>query len=148
MEYELYEGTHTGGQVDDGLDKALNPDSAPVSSSDNLITSGGVYAAIANEATQRNNAIQQAISDIMPNKVATTLAAASWSGNVYSFESTYPATDYDLTVEVANTATAAQYEAFAAGLITGSATNNAITALGVIPSVDIPIILTVALLGA
>lgn len=148
MDYEFYDGTHTGQEIDDGIDKALGAVSAPASGSTDLITAGGVYNGLYTEAMNRNQAIQQAISATNPNKVAMTLNASGWSNGVYSFNSSYPFGQYDLTVEVSDTATTAQYEAFAAGEIVGSATNNTIKALGVVPTMNIPIILTVRALRA
>lgn len=71
-----------------------------------------------------------------------TLAAAYWSGNTYSLESSlFPSSTYNLTVSVGPTATAAQYDAFSKAKICGSATSNVLTALGTVPTVNIPIII-------
>jgi len=42
----MYQSTHTGAQVDEAVDKALNPDAVPTQDSTNLVTSGGVASAI------------------------------------------------------------------------------------------------------
>ena len=47
--------------------------------------------------------------------------------------------DYIL-ISVAPTATSAQYDAFAAAKVCGSPTSNTVTALGEVPSVNIPLI--------
>lgn len=75
--------------------------------------------------------------------VYTTVAltAANWSINEYSFESTYPASKYDLEVQIAPSATLTQASAFSSGCICGNATTNVLKALGNVPSIDIPIIL-------
>ena len=75
---------------------------------------------------------------------AYTLAASGWdTSNVYSFESTYPAAKYDLSIEVASSATKAQCEAFTQAMICGSATSNTIKALNGKPTVNIPVILRI-----
>lgn len=76
--------------------------------------------------------------------VSYTLPASGWNtSNVYSFESTYPAAKYDLSIEVASSATKAQCEAFTQAMICGSATENTIKALNGKPTVDIPVILRI-----
>ena len=75
--------------------------------------------------------------------IADTLSASVWSNGVYSFESTYPTSTYDLEVALNSTATTAQAEAFNGAQIVGSATSNIIKAYGVVPTIDIPIILKV-----
>lgn len=78
-----------------------------------------------------------------PSFVTATMAASGWSGNTYSFESTYPKASYDIAIEVAPTATVEQFEAFGEAMICGSATENVATALNGAPSMDIPIIVKV-----
>lgn len=70
-----------------------------------------------------------------------TMSASSWSSNQYSFESINSSTNYDLTISVAPTATEAQYDAFAKAKICGSTNSNVVTALGTVPTVDIPVLL-------
>lgn len=41
-----YNSSYTGPQIDTAVGKALNPDTTPTENSTNLITSGGVYAAL------------------------------------------------------------------------------------------------------
>ena len=72
---------------------------------------------------------------------ATTLETSKWSSGQYSFESTYPASTYDLEVAVNSTATLAQLTAYKNAMIVGSATSNVLTAKGIVPTVDIPVIL-------
>lgn len=71
----------------------------------------------------------------------TTLSAALWSNNTYSLESSYPNDSYDISVSVSSTATAAQYDAFSKAKICGSASKNVLTALGTVPTTNIPIII-------
>ena len=72
---------------------------------------------------------------------ATTLTTSKWSSGQYSFESTYPASTYDLEVAVNSTATIAQITAYKNAILVGSATSNVLTAKGIVPTVDIPVIL-------
>ena len=71
------------------------------------------------------------------------MVTSGWAGNTYSFEATYPKESYDISIEVAPTATAEQFEAFGGAMICGSADSNIATALGYVPTVDIPIIIKV-----
>ena len=75
--------------------------------------------------------------------IADTLSASVWSNGVYSFESTYPASIYDLEVALNSTATIAQAEAFNGAQIVGSATSNVVKAYGEVPTIDIPVIIKV-----
>ena len=72
-----------------------------------------------------------------------TLLASGWSNGTYSFETDYPKAIYDLEIALDSTATTAQAEAFNGAQIAGSATSNTIKAYGIVPTVDIPIILRV-----
>ena len=70
-----------------------------------------------------------------------TLQASKWSGKKYSFESEYPSDECDIWIQVDASATEAQAKAFGAALIAGSASSNVFTALGEVPTVNIPIII-------
>ena len=72
--------------------------------------------------------------------VETTMLASAWQENKYSFEAEYPHEQYNISIEVAPTATAEQFEAFGAAMICGNATSNVATAIGDVPTVDIHII--------
>lgn len=80
-----------------------------------------------------------------PTVSASTLLASSWdsTAKTYSFETNYPMATYDLEIALDSTATTAQAEAFNGSQITGSATSNTIKAYGIVPTVDIPIVLKV-----
>lgn len=71
-----------------------------------------------------------------------TLSASGWSGSTYSgLQTTYPSASYDIEIEPnGDSCTAAQYSAWGAAQLVGSATTNILTALGTVPTVDIPII--------
>lgn len=71
----------------------------------------------------------------------TTMLASKWNGNKYSFEDVYPFADFDIEVFPADTCTSAQYEAWGGALMAGSATSNICTAVGIVPTVDIPVII-------
>lgn len=71
------------------------------------------------------------------------MLASGWADNTYSFEAVYPHAEYNISIEVAPTATAEQFEAFGAAMICGSHNSNVATALGDVPAMDIPIIVKV-----
>lgn len=83
------------------------------------------------------------ITGITTKYLTTTLAVANWSNKTYSFETTYPNSQYDITVSVAPTATATEYDAFSNAKICGDATQNIIKAIGTVPTIAIPIIIKV-----
>ena len=68
------------------------------------------------------------------------MLASKWVEKSYSFEDIYPHIEYDISIEVAPTATTEQFEAFGEAMICGSATENVATAINGAPSIDIPII--------
>lgn len=76
-----------------------------------------------------------------PTITSTTLAVASWSNGVYSFESTYPNASYNIDVEPDGyTITDAQFKAWNEAKIVGNSNGNTIKALGTVPTVAIPIV--------
>jgi hypothetical protein len=74
--------------------------------------------------------------------VTKTLSTSGWNNRVYSFESTYPNATYDLE-QIQPTGTAAQLEAWGDAMIVGNSSGNTITARGIVPTVDIPIMMYV-----
>lgn len=72
-----------------------------------------------------------------------TMAAASWnsSAKTYSFEAAYPHTSYDVEIQLNNTCTEEEMEAWGAAMMLGSATTNIITAKGEVPAINLPIII-------
>lgn len=78
-----------------------------------------------------------------PTYVSSTMLATSWVDNTYSFEADYPHVDFDISIEVAPTATVEQFEAFGEAMICGSADTNIATAINGAPSIDIPIVIKV-----
>lgn len=73
----------------------------------------------------------------------TTLQASSWSNGTYSFNNSYPSSSYDVTIEIDSSATDSQIEAWTEAKIVGSYNSNIFTAKGTVPTINIPIILTV-----
>lgn len=94
---------------------------------------GGDYATKAELNTKENKA----------TITTATLLASGWSDGTYSFETDYPVATYDLEIALDSTATTAQAEAFNGAQIAGSATSNIIKAYGIVPTVDIPVVLKV-----
>ena len=74
-----------------------------------------------------------------------TLLSSNWdsTAKTYSFETDYPVATYDIEIALDSTATTAQAEAFNGAQIAGSATSNIIKAYGIVPTVDIPVVLKV-----
>ena len=72
-----------------------------------------------------------------------TMLSSGWQGKKYSFEATYPVASYDIAIEIADSANQQQSEAFQNASMAGSATTNIVTALGQVPTIDIPIIVKV-----
>lgn len=74
-----------------------------------------------------------------------TLLSSNWdsTANTYSFETDYPEATYNLEIALDSTATTAQAEAFNGAQIAGSATSNTIKAYGIVPTVNIPVVLKV-----
>ncbi len=80
-----------------------------------------------------------------PTITTGTLLASGWGSvtKTYSFETSYPNATYDLEIEPGSTCTEAQLNAWTRAKLVGSASSNVLTAVGEVPSVDIPIILKV-----
>ena len=77
--------------------------------------------------------------------VKATLTAANWNKTTktYSFESTYPHAQYDIEVAYAKTCTTEQLDAWNGAMLAGDIESNVVTALGDVPTADIPIIVEV-----
>lgn len=83
------------------------------------------------------------LGKITPTVSAYTMTSSGWSNGTYSFEATYPVASYNISIELAGTATDAQIKAWTNAKILGSATANAAVAKGTVPTIDLPIIITV-----
>lgn len=75
--------------------------------------------------------------------VSSTLTASKWQGNTYSFETEYPHAQYDIAIELGESATLEQAYAFADACLKGSIGTQVITALDIVPTIDIPITIEV-----
>lgn len=83
------------------------------------------------------------LGKITPTVSAYTMTSSGWSNGTYSFEATYPVASKNISIELAGTATDAQIKAWTNAKILGSATANAAVAKGTVPTIDLPIIITV-----
>ena len=72
-----------------------------------------------------------------------TLKANKWATDLYILEDVYPIDKYRIEVSVDAMASEAQYDAFHAAKIVGSASRNMLKACAGQPNVDIPVILKV-----
>lgn len=116
-----------------GAISSLNNDNVP-------ITRGGTGASTA--STARTNLGINNMGTYTYSVTTSTLNAASWSSEgVYSFTGTYPSASYDIFVLPRNTCTAEQIAAFGAAGILSNNSANTITAVGAVPTVNIPIII-------
>ena len=106
-------------------------------------TMTGALTLSGNPSSAKHAATKQYVDALKPTYAEATMLASNWSGNTYSFEATYPNAQYNISIEVAPTATAEQFESFGGAMICGSADSNIATALGDVPTVDIPIIIKV-----
>ena len=71
-----------------------------------------------------------------------TMAAGSWKNKTYSFEAEYPFASYNLEIQPdGDRCTTDQIRAWADARIVGSRTTNIVKAYGVLPTIDIPIII-------
>lgn len=75
--------------------------------------------------------------------VSSTLTASKWQDNTYSFETEYPHAQYDIAIELGESATLEQAYAFADACLKGSIGTQVITALDIVPTIDIPITIEV-----
>ena len=118
------------------------------------LTGGGIVPTITTEQRTTNPAIyngqvpvmvngQYELGKITPTVSAYTMTSSGWSNGTYSFEATYPVASKNISIELAGTATDAQIKAWTNAKILGSATANAAVAKGTVPTIDLPIIITV-----
>lgn len=82
-------------------------------------------------------------------KIESILYADRWDqdAKTYSFEADYPGDQFDIDVEYANTCTEDQVYAWCVALLAGSKSDNLLTAIGDVPTMDIPIYITVTALS-
>ena len=97
-----------------------------------------------NDANTEITDIKSEITNIKSTPVEYTILQSGWSGNKYSLESEYPKRTYDLEiVDFGELATKENMWAYFDATIKGSLTENILTAMDVVPTVDIPVLLKV-----
>lgn len=76
--------------------------------------------------------------------VTATLVSGNWSSGMYSLETTYPSSLYDLEVELnGDSATETEIDAWASAQILGSFSANRLIAFGDVPTSDLPVMIKV-----
>ena len=84
-----------------------------------------------------------------PRPVEEIILASGWSGNKYSLEAKYPFAQYDIyIIDFADNVTKEQIYAWSDGMIRGSMTENVLTALDIVPKIDVPVKLELVKKGA
>ena len=135
--------------VGNGRDFASRSNAATLDWSGNAWYAGDVYVGSTSgtnkDSGSKKLATEDYVSSLKPAITATTLLASSWdsTSKTYSFESTYPNARYYIEVALDSTATSEQAEAFNSAQIVGSATSNVVRAYGIVPAIDIPVVLKV-----
>jgi hypothetical protein len=71
--------------------------------------------------------------------ITEDMLATGWNNSEYSFEAEFPVASYDIEIEPAGTITSAQLKVWQKANIVGSATSNVVTAIGTVPTINIPI---------
>lgn len=93
----------------------------------------------------KGKALETEVNKLKETHVTTTLSVSGWntSTKTYSFESTYPAATYDVEIEPIN-CNEAQAKAWGKMCpMTGSTSSNQLQIFGTIPTMDLPVLLTV-----
>lgn len=78
-----------------------------------------------------------------PQYVESVLSASNWESDIYSFEETYPSSQYNIVVEPSQQCTDEQLEEYKYASLVGSSTSNKLKAYEDVPTIDIPIIIEV-----
>lgn len=135
--------------IGNGTSDAKRSNASTIDWSGNAWYAGDVYVGSTSGTNKDSGSKKLATEDyvlsLKPTITTTTLLASSWDSatKTYSFETKYPYATYDLEIALDSTATAEQAEAFNCAQIIGSATSNIIKAYGIIPTVNIPVIVKV-----
>lgn len=86
---------------------------------------------------------ESVLNGIKEKTISTSLENSKWNEGEYSFETNYPSSTYNLTISFDyDIGTAVQEAAYIAANIKPSKTNK-VYAKGIVPSIDIPIVLKV-----
>lgn len=125
--------------------------SQKVSGNPHKVTKADVGLGNVDNTADANKPVSTAVQNALngksnkPSRVKATMTAAGWNkqAKTYSFESTYPHASYDIEVAYAKTCTSAQLDAWNGAMMAGDIESNVVTALGDVPTVDIPIIVEV-----
>ena len=111
------------------------------------ITTDGEIAKIKSNITTVSNRVTKI--EESRTQVELTIERAKWSGNKYSLEAKYPFAQYDIyIIDFADTVTKEQIYAWGDGMIRGSMTENVLTALDIVPKIDVPVKLELVKKGA
>ena len=78
-----------------------------------------------------------------PEFLQKVISANAWSNGIYSFESDFDNTFYDIEVELDSIATSEQLDAWSKAKLTAVFGTNTMKALGDVPTIDIPVIVKV-----
>lgn len=76
-------------------------------------------------------------------ELRSTLYSSNWSNGVYSFETQYPNTEYNIEIELSGDSTLEQYKASSKAKIVAVMGTNTFKSLDKVPTIDIPVILRV-----
>ena len=83
------------------------------------------------------------LPEYIPEFYQRTILASNWSDGVYSFENDFSSSNYNIEIELDSTATESQVDAWSNAKPTAVFGTNKMKALGVVPTVDIPVIVKV-----
>ena len=142
----------TGSTLDEVLDEladnieGINPTAESTTYTDtHTIGATNVQQAVDKTIEKSNTDINNLKKKIKESRtvVSSTLTASKWQGKTYSFEDLYPASTYDIAIELGESATLEQAYAFADACLKGSIGTQVITALDIVPTIDIPITIEV-----
>ena len=93
------------------------------------------------EAIEKTN---ERIKETQMPPVEYTMLASKWQGNKYTFEETYPFSQYTIYVcGCPSTATQEQRSAFSSAELASVLNDQSVDALGIKPTIDIPVVLEV-----
>lgn len=118
------------------LDKVDDSVAAAQTSATNAATSEtNAKTSETNASTYYNNMLS---FKTVGTLTTATLSAANWADSKYSFEADYPVAEKSIS-ELQPYGTKDQVSAFTSAMIVGSPAENVLTALGTVPTVDIPV---------
>lgn len=111
------------------------------------VTTDGEIEKIKSDVTTVSNRVTKI--EESRTQVELTIERAKWIGNKYSLEDIYQFEQYDIyIIDFADTVTKEQIYAWGDGMIRGSMTENVLTALDIVPKIDVPVKLELVKKGA